>query len=100
MPFLFSSASAISLRTTTKSTLTADRVSSHRVSSSNSNSPSIKPPVRFDGGHSTAFPASAERTRAMHPWPHKYNTERPHSALKGMPPLSRIKSDNVLGNDT
>ena len=28
------------------------------------------------------------------------NTARPHSALKGKPPLSRIDSNNVIGNDT
>jgi len=49
--------------------------------------------------YGTAFQTSAERTRAMHPWLHNYNTERPHSALKGKPPVSRINWDNVLGND-
>jgi transposase InsO family protein len=48
----------------------------------------------------TPFQTSAERTRAMHPWLHNYNTTRPHSALNGMPPLSRINKDNVIGNDT
>ncbi|RAI54612.1 IS481 family transposase, partial [Roseicella frigidaeris] len=37
--------------------------------------------------------------RAMRPWLHAYNTLRPHSALKGLPPISRITSDNVLSND-
>lgn len=46
-----------------------------------------------------AFQTSAERTRAMQPWLHNYNTQRPHSALKGLPPVSRINRDNVLGND-
>lgn len=49
--------------------------------------------------YATPFQSSADRTRAMHPWLHAYNTFRPHSALKGMPPLSRITRDNVLGND-
>jgi len=50
--------------------------------------------------YATPFQTSDERTRAMHPWLHAYNTARPHSALKGKPPLSRINRDNVLGNDT
>lgn len=50
--------------------------------------------------YATAFQSSAERTRAMHPWLHAYNTVRPHSALNGKPPVSRISGDNVLGNDS
>jgi transposase InsO family protein len=50
--------------------------------------------------YATPFQTSAERTRAMYPWLHDYNTARPHSALGGKPPLSRIKRDNVLGNDS
>jgi transposase InsO family protein len=50
--------------------------------------------------YATPFRSSDERTRAMRPWLHDYNTARPHSALKGKPPLSRINRDNVLGNDT
>jgi len=50
--------------------------------------------------YATPFQISADRTRAMHPWLHDYNTARPHSALGGKPPISRIIRDNVLGNDT
>lgn len=49
--------------------------------------------------YASPFHSSADRTRAMHPWLHAYNTLRPHSALKGKPPVSRINRDNVLGND-
>lgn len=49
--------------------------------------------------YASPFASSAQRTQAMHPWLHAYNTVRPHSALKGWPPVSRIISDNVLGND-
>jgi transposase InsO family protein len=49
--------------------------------------------------YATPFHSSAERERAMHPWLHDYNTARPHSALKGKPPLSRLPKDNVLGSD-
>jgi transposase InsO family protein len=50
--------------------------------------------------HATPFETSDERTRAMHPWLHAYNTTRPHAAHKGKPPLSRLARDNVLGNDS
>jgi transposase InsO family protein len=46
------------------------------------------------------FTTSAERHAAMHPWLHDYNTARPHAALNGKPPISRIARDNLLGNDT
>jgi transposase InsO family protein len=46
------------------------------------------------------FQTSDERARAMHPWLHRYNTLRPHSALKGKAPLDRLKRDNLLGNDS
>jgi len=46
------------------------------------------------------FQSSAERARAMHPWLHDYNTVRPHAALKGKPPLSRLPKDNLLGSDS
>ena len=45
------------------------------------------------------FNSSAERQDAMHPWLHDYNTARPHSALGGKPPVTRLNRDNVLGND-
>ena len=45
-----------------------------------------------------AYQSSAERTQAMTPWITTYNHSRPHSALKGNPPASRL--NNVLGFDT
>jgi transposase InsO family protein len=33
----------------------------------------------------------------MKPWLTHYNTKRPHSALKNMPPCQRL--NNLLGND-
>ena len=45
------------------------------------------------------FQTSAERSAAMHPWLHDYNTARPHSALGGKPPISRLTRDNVHGRD-
>ena len=49
--------------------------------------------------YATPYTSSAQRTQAMYPWLHNYNTARPHSALGGKPPISRIARDNVLGND-
>ena len=46
------------------------------------------------------FQSSAERQAAMHPWLHDYNTARPHAALGGKPPISRLTRDNVPGDDT
>ncbi len=36
------------------------------------------------------FTSSAARTAALAPWLKHYNTERRHSALKGLPPISRL----------
>ena len=47
-----------------------------------------------------AFASSAERTEAMRPWLHGYNRWRPHSALGGKPPLSRLPGDNLHSNDS
>ena len=46
-----------------------------------------------------AFTSSAERSAAMQPWLHHYNRHRPHSALGGQPPSTRLTKDNLLGND-
>ena len=47
-----------------------------------------------------AFTSSAQRAAAMRPWLHAYNRHRPHSALGGSPPFTRLTRDNLLGNDT
>ena len=49
--------------------------------------------------YASPFNSSAERKDAMHPWLHDYNTKRPHSALSGKPPITRLNRDNVLGSD-
>jgi len=49
--------------------------------------------------YASAFHTSALRSRAMAPWLYHYNTSRPHSALRGMPPISRLPGNNLLGND-
>jgi transposase InsO family protein len=50
--------------------------------------------------YATPFHSSAERARAMPAWLCRYNRSRPHSALGGKPPISRIAKDNLLGNDS
>ena len=47
-----------------------------------------------------AFTSSAERSAATRPWLHRYNRHRPHSALGGKPPVTRMTKDNLLGNDS
>jgi len=44
------------------------------------------------------YTTSAERTQAMQPWINSYNHHRPHSALGGQPPITRL--NNVLGFDS
>ena len=50
--------------------------------------------------YARAFASSAEREDAMRTWIASYNHSRPHSALGGKPPITRIARDNLLGNDT
>jgi transposase InsO family protein len=45
-----------------------------------------------------AYAKSAERAADMPGWLHWYNHHRPHSALKALPPATRL--NNLLGNDT
>jgi transposase InsO family protein len=49
--------------------------------------------------YAAPYQSSAERAAAMPAWLCSYNSRRPHSALDGKPPISRLK-DNVLGNDS
>lgn len=50
--------------------------------------------------YARSFTTSAEREAALWPWTTSYNHSRPHAALGGRPPITRIARDNVLGNDT
>jgi transposase InsO family protein len=47
-----------------------------------------------------AFESSTARSQAMRPWLHAYNTERPHAALAGKSPLTRLNRDNLHSNDS
>jgi len=46
--------------------------------------------------YARAYRSSAERTRALHRWIHRYNWHRPHTSLGGKPPISRI---SLTGNN-
>ncbi len=48
--------------------------------------------------YAQAYASSLERTAAVQPWITSYNNHRPHSALGGHPPISRLS--NVLGLNT
>ena len=50
--------------------------------------------------YARAFQSSNDRAQDMPNWLRAYNTSRPHAALGGKPPISRIAGDNVLGNDS
>lgn len=49
--------------------------------------------------YASPYASSDLRTAAMTPWLCDYNSRRPHSALGGQPPISRLTKDNLLGND-
>ena len=49
--------------------------------------------------YATAFETSASRTAAMPAWLYDYNTTRPHAALGGRPPISKL-ADNLRDNDS
>jgi len=48
--------------------------------------------------YASAYAQSAARAADMPAWLHWYNHHRPHSALKAIPPASRL--NNLLGNDS
>jgi transposase InsO family protein len=50
--------------------------------------------------YAAPYSSSAERAAAMPAWLCSSNSRRPHSALGGQPPISRLPRDNLLGNDS
>jgi transposase InsO family protein len=47
-----------------------------------------------------ALRVSQERAVALPRWLHLYNVHRPHAALAGRPPITRLAMNNLLGNDS
>jgi transposase InsO family protein len=56
--------------------------------------------VMRECAYARAFRSSQERAAALPRWLHVYNVHRPHTALAGKPPISRLTLNNLLGNDT
>jgi transposase InsO family protein len=56
--------------------------------------------VMRECAYARAFRSSQERAAALPRWLHVYNVHRPHTALAGQPPISRLAMNNLLGNDT
>jgi transposase InsO family protein len=46
--------------------------------------------LQIEWAYRRAYRSNVERTRALATWLRRYNTERPHSALGGLPPVSRL----------
>ena len=46
------------------------------------------------------FHSSPERADALPRWTHAYNVHRPHTALTGKPPISRLDQNNLLADDS
>jgi transposase InsO family protein len=55
--------------------------------------------VMRECAYARAFRSSRERAAALPRWLHGYNVHRPHTALAGQPPISRLAMNNLLGND-
>jgi transposase InsO family protein len=56
--------------------------------------------VMRECAYGRAFRPSQERAAALPRWLHIYNVHRPHTALAGQPPISRLAMNNLLGNDS
>jgi transposase InsO family protein len=56
--------------------------------------------VMRECAYAHAFRSSQERAAALPRWLHLYNVHRPHTALAGKPPISRLTMNNLLGNDS
>jgi transposase InsO family protein len=56
--------------------------------------------VMRECAYARAFACSQERAEALPRWLHLYNVHRPHAALAGRPPITRLAVNNLLGNDS
>ena len=46
--------------------------------------------LQIEWAYRRVYATNAARTRALASWLRRYNTQRPHSALGGRPPISRL----------
>jgi transposase InsO family protein len=46
--------------------------------------------LQVEWAYRRVYRSNAQRTRALAAWLRRYNTKRPHSALGGRPPVSRL----------
>ncbi len=46
--------------------------------------------LAFEWAYATVFDSSAQRVDSLSTWLHGYNHHRPHTALGGKPPVSRV----------
>ena len=46
--------------------------------------------LQAERAHRRVFAGDDERAQALRPWPEYCNTQRRHSALDGLPPISRL----------
>ena len=56
--------------------------------------------VMRECAYAHTFHSSQERAAALPRWLHLYNVHRPHTALAGKPPITRLTMNNLLGNDS
>lgn len=56
--------------------------------------------VMRECAYARPFHSSHQRAEALPRWQHLYNVHRPHTALAGKPPISRLNRNNLLGNDS
>jgi transposase InsO family protein len=56
--------------------------------------------VMRECAYAKPFNSSHERANALPRWTHIYNLHRPHTALNGKPPISRLDRNNLLSNDS
>ena len=56
--------------------------------------------VMRECAYARAFGSSQERAAALPRWLHTYNVHRPHTALAGQPPITRLTMNNPLGHDS
>ena len=56
--------------------------------------------VLREWAYARPFSSSQHRADALPRWTHLYNVHRPHTALTGKPPISRLDRNNLPGNDS